>query len=311
MRILITGASGFIGRYLSAFALSQGHEVTGTYLAESELSARDIPRDGIRWVPLDMQDPARIGEVLSESRPDAVFHLAAQAYAKKAWNDPLDTFRTNVLGTISLYEALRKNPPREGTLLAASASAYGIPKELPIREDAPLNPTNPYGVSKACQELLSQQYSLNFDLRIVRARLFGTTGPGKTGDALNDFARQVATIERTHNPGILRVGNLTTKRDVQDIRDAVRALWRVFEKGVPAEPVNVGSGNNYSIGWIAETLTRLSKVAVEIRQDPALLRPTDEPANQADVSRLRALGYTPSFPFERTIADSLDFWRQE
>ena len=311
MRILITGASGFIGRYLSAYAQSQGHEVTGTYLAESELSARDLPKAGVRWIPLDMQNPTRIGEVLAECRPDAVFHLAAQAYAKKAWNDPLDTFRTNVLGTISLYEALRRNPPREGTLLTASASAYGIPKELPIRESAPLNPTNPYGVSKACQELLSQQYSLNFDLRIVRARLFGTTGPGKTGDALNDFARQVAAIERTHQPGILRVGNLSTKRDVQDIRDAVRALWLVFERGVPAEPVNVGSGNNYSIGWIAETLARLSHVAVEIRQDPTLMRPTDEPANQADVSRLRALGYSSSFPFERTIADSLEFWRQE
>jgi len=310
MRILITGASGFIGRHLSAYVVSKGHEVTGTYLSESELSARDIPRDGVCWVPLDMQNSARISEVLAECRPDAVFHLAAQAYAKRAWNDPLDTFRTNVLGTISLYEALRNSPPREGILLTASASAYGAVKELPIREAAPLNPTNPYGVSKACQELLSQQYSLNFDLRIVCARLFGTTGPGKTGDALNDFARQVAAIERTHQPGVLRVGNLTTKRDVQDIRDAVRALWLVFEKGVPSEPVNVGSGNSYSISWIAETLARLSKVAVEIRQDPALMRPTDEPANQADISRLRALGYAPSLPFERTIVDSLEFWRQ-
>lgn len=310
MHILITGASGFIGRYLSTYALAEGHDVTGTYLSQSELSARDLPQRGIHWVPLDLQDPPQLNRLLSECHPDAVFHLAAQAYAKRAWADPLDTFRTNVLGTISLYEAIRRTPPREGVLLTASASAYGEVTALPIREDTPLNPTNPYGVSKACQEMLSLQYSRNYDLRIVRARLFGTTGPGKTGDALNDFARQVAALERTGQPGILKVGNLSTRRDVQDIRDAVRALWRVFEKGVPSQPVNVGSGKIYSIGWIAETLAHLSRVALEIRQDPALMRPTDEPANQADVSRLRALGYTPSFPLERTIADSLEFWRQ-
>jgi len=280
-------------------------------MSKEELSARGLPHNGVRWVTLNMQDPAAIDALVAEVRPDAVFHLAAQAYAKKAWADPLDTFRTNVLGTIALYEALRRNPPRQGVLLTASASAYGVPSQLPIPEDIPLNPTNPYGVSKAAQEMLSLQYSLNFDLRIVRARLFGTTGPGKTGDALNDFARQIAAIERTHKPGILKVGNLTTKRDVQDIRDAVKALWLVFEKGVPSEPVNVGSGNCYSIGWIAATLAGMSKVAIEIQEDTAKIRPTDEPANQADVSRLRALGYTASIPFEQTIADSLEFWRRE
>jgi GDP-4-dehydro-6-deoxy-D-mannose reductase len=309
VRILITGASGFIGRYLSEFAKNQGHEVVATYLSTEELSARDLPKQGIEWVHLSMQDLAEVASVVERHRPDAVFHLAAQAYAKKAWSDPLDTFRTNVLGTIALYEELRKHPPREGVLLAASASAYGVAKELPIGEDTPLNPTNPYGVSKACQDMLSLQYSLNFGLRIVRARLFGTTGPGKTGDALNDFARQVADFEREGRPAVLKVGNLTTRRDIVDIRDSVRALWLVFEKGKPEEPVNVGAGQSYSIGWIAETVARLSRVPVEIRPDPARMRPTDEPENRSDISRLRALGFEPKFPIERTIADSLDFWR--
>jgi GDP-4-dehydro-6-deoxy-D-mannose reductase len=309
MRVLITGASGFIGRYLSAYAVSQGHEVVGTYLSKEELSARDLPKDGVEWVHLSMQDFSEIRSVVEASRGDAVFHLAAQAYAKKAWSDPLDTFRTNVLGTIALYEELRKHPPKNGVLLAASASAYGVAKELPIREDTPLNPTNPYGVSKACQDMLSLQYSLNFDLRILRARLFGTTGPGKTGDALNDFARQVASLELDRKPGVLRVGNLSTRRDVVDIRDSVRALWLIFEKGNPTEPVNVGAGQSYSVAWIAETLVRLARVPIEIRPDPALMRPTDEPENRSDISRLRALGFEPRFPIERTIADSLEFWR--
>jgi GDP-4-dehydro-6-deoxy-D-mannose reductase len=311
VRILITGASGFIGRALSTYAVGQGHDVVGTYLHNGELSARDIPKTGVRWERLDMQDFPRIAKLLDDVRPDAVFHLAAQAYAKKAWSDPLDTFRTNVLGTIALYEALRTVPPREGTLLAASGAAYGSPTKLPIQEDTPLNATNPYGVSKACQDMLSLQYSLNFGLRIVRARLFGTTGPGKTGDAMNDFAQQVAAIERTGRPGKLRVGNLESLRDISDIRDVIRAMWLVFEKGDPKEPVNVGAGESVSIRRIAEKLVGLSKVSLELAAEPTLMRPTDEIDNRADVTRLRRLGYRRQYPLDRTISDALDFWRAE
>jgi GDP-4-dehydro-6-deoxy-D-mannose reductase len=310
MRLLVTGASGFIGRHLVAGAVASGHEVVGTYLASSELTARDLPRTGVRWEKLDMQDAGQVQEIVESVRPEGVFHLAAQAYAQRAWADPADTFRTNVLGTIYLYEALRKHPPAHGTLLSASGAAYGVPTELPIREDVPLNATNPYGVSKACQDMLSLQYALNFGLRIVRARLFGTTGPGKRGDAINDFAQQVAAIERTGHPGQLKVGNLDTRRDVSDIRDVVRAIWRIFEAGEPTQPVNVGAGQSYPIRYIAETLQKLARVPVEITTDRALLRPTDEPDNRADISRLRALGYTPSFPLERTLRDALDFWRE-
>ena len=311
MRVLITGASGFIGRYLAASAIDRGHEVLGTYLSASELDHRDLPKEKIRWERLDMQDRDAVTRLVREYRPEGVFHLAAQAYAKRAWADPVDTFRTNVLGTIYFYEALKDHAPRAATLLAASGAAYGAPTRLPIGEDTPLNATNPYGVSKACQDMLSLQYALNFDLRITRARLFGTTGPGKTGDALNDFAHQIAAIERTGKGGAIRVGNLDTLRDVSDIRDVIRALWLVFEKGAPTEPVNVGAGRSFSVRWIAEQLVRRAKVPIEVTADPALFRPTDEPDNRADISRLKALGYEASYPMERTIADALDFWRRE
>ncbi len=310
MRILITGASGFIGRYLCADALARGHEVTGTYLNASELSARDLPREGVRWERLDVQNRDEVDGLVERLRPDGIFHLAAQAYAKVAWKDPAATFRTNVLGTIYLYEAIREHVPRSTTLLAASGSSYGDPKRLPIGEDTPLNATNPYGVSKACQDMLSYQYALNFDLRIVRARLFGTTGPGKTGDAMNDFARQVAAIERSGRGGKIRVGNLDSLRDISDIRDVMRALWLIFEKGRPTEAVNVGAGRSVSIRWVAEQLVSLARVPIELEADPDLLRPTDEVDNRADIRRLLGLGFAPTYPLERTIADALDFWRQ-
>jgi len=310
VKILVTGASGFIGRYLSSYACARDHEVVGTYLSDPELASR-IPTDPhVRWVPLDLRDGQAIHRVVDEVRPDAVFHLGAQAYAKRAWADPVDTFATNVTGTIHLYEALRRHPPARGVLLSASAAAYGIAPRLPISEDAPLWATNPYGVSKACQETISYQYAKNFGLRIVRARLFGTTGPGKFGDALNDFAQQVARLERLGKPAELKVGNLSARRDVSDVRDAVPALWTLFERGTSEQPVNVGAGVSYPMQQVVDRLVALAKVPLTVTVDPGLLRPTDEPDNVADVSRLRAMGHTPKVPFETTIRDSLDFWRE-
>ena len=311
MKILITGASGFIGRYLATYARARGHDVVGTYLSEPELASR-IPTDPkVEWTRLDLRDGAAVARLVETVKPEAVFHLGAQAYAQRAWADPIDTFTTNVLGTIHLYEALRRRPPARGVLLSASAAAYGIPKQLPITEDAPLWATNPYGVSKACQEAVSFQYAKNFGLRIVRARLFGTTGPGKAGDALNDFAQQVARLERQGTPAVLRVGNLEPRRDVSDIRDAIPALWTVFEAGTSEQPINVGAGVSTSIRGIVDRLVALARVPLTVQVDPALLRPTDEVDNVADVSRLRALGHRPKIPFETTIAEALEFWRQD
>jgi GDP-4-dehydro-6-deoxy-D-mannose reductase len=310
VRILVTGASGFIGRYLASYARSQGHEVVGTYLSEPELASR-IPTDAtLRWTRLDLKDGAAVSRLVEEVAPEAVFHLGAQAYAKRAWADPIDTFRTNVLGTIHLYEALRRHPPERGVLLSASAAAYGIPRRLPVSEDEPLWATNPYGVSKACQEAISFQYAKNFGLRIVRARLFGTTGPGKAGDALNDFAQQVARLEAGGKAAVLRVGNVEARRDISDIRDAVPALWKVFEAGTSEQPINVGAGQSYSVRSIVERLVALAKVPLTVKVDPELLRPTDEADNVADVARLRALGHRARVPFETTIADALGFWRE-
>ncbi len=309
MRLLITGASGFIGRHLCQSARERGYEVVGTYLHEDELATRLPSPAGVEWRPMNIQNVAEVSRIVGEVRADGVVHLAAQAYAQKAWADPEDTFRTNVLGTIYLYEALRQHPPKNGVLLASSGASYGIPKSLPISEDVPLNPTNPYGVSKACQDMLSYQYASNFGIRILRARLFGTTGPGKTGDALNDFARQVAALERRGTGGSIAVGNLDTKRDISDIRDVTRALWTIMERGTPEKAVNVGAGRSYSIRDLVDQLARIARVPVTIRAEPSLMRPTDEPDNRADVSRLHALGYAPEYPLERTVRDSLEYWR--
>jgi len=310
MRVLITGGSGFIGRHLAQSAAERAHEVVATYLAPSELSAKPPLPSGVRWEPLDLQDRARVDALVESTRADAVFHLGAQAYAGKAWESPADTFETNVLGTVYLYEALRRHPPREGAFLASSAAAYGAVDRLPMSEETLLRPVNPYGVSKACQDMLSLQYSLNFGLRIVRGRLFITTGPGKTGDVLNDFAQRVAQLERAGQPGKLRHGNLEVRRDISDVRDVVRAIWLVFERGDPRQAINIGAGQSFPVRSIADSLLHLSRVPLTLEPDPTLFRPTDEPDIRSDISRLRSLGYSPTIPLERTVEDSLDHWRK-
>jgi GDP-4-dehydro-6-deoxy-D-mannose reductase len=309
MRILITGGSGFIGRYLAASAVERGHDVVATFLAPSEIEQLPASLSGVRWEPLDLRERTRVDRLVEDTRAEAVFHLAAQAYAARAWKFPAETFETNVLGTIHLYEALRRRPPSEGIFLASSAAAYGTVERLPTDEEAPLRPVNPYGVSKACQDMLSMQYALNFGLRIVRGRLFITTGPGKTGDALNDFAQRVAESERRGRPGKLKVGNLDVRRDISDVRDVVRAIWAVFERGDPRQPVNIGAGQSFLVRTIAESLVSLALVPLELESDPSLFRPTDEPEIRSDISRLKGLGYAPTIPLERTIEDSLLHWR--
>ncbi len=166
------------------------------------------------------------------------------------------------------------------------------------------------GYRRRARTCSPSRYSLNFGLRILRARLFGTSGPGKTGDVINDFAQQIAAIERTGQSGKLKVGNLEPLRDVSDVRDVLKAMWRIFEAGDPLTPINVGAGRSYSIRTIAEQLQKLARVPIEITPEPSLLRPTDERDNRADISRLRALGYSPSFTLAQTLQDSLDFWRE-
>jgi GDP-4-dehydro-6-deoxy-D-mannose reductase len=310
MRVLVTGGSGFIGRFLLRSIVERGHEAVGTYLGPGELARIPERPTGVRWETLDLRDRASVDRVVEAVRPDAVFHLGAQAYASRAWEAPVETFETNVLGTVYLYEALRHHPPREGVFLASSAAAYGTVDRQPTTETALLRPVNPYGVSKACQDMLSLQYALNFDLRIVRGRLFITTGPGKTGDALNDFAQRVAVLERRGTPGKLRVGNLDVRRDISDVRDVTRAIWTVFERGDPKQPVNIGAGQSFSIREVAETLVRQARVPIVFEPDPALFRPTDESEIRSDITLLRGLGYAPKVPLETTIRDSLDFWRQ-
>jgi GDP-4-dehydro-6-deoxy-D-mannose reductase len=309
MKVLITGMTGFIGRYLASSLLKDGAEIVGTGLSEDEktflpAALRDIPVKR-----LDVRDREAVEEIVRSTRPDVVYHLAGQAYVLPSFRDPAGTYETNVLGTIYLFEALLRHRPDARVGVACSGAEYGWPKSLPIPENHPLEPVSPYGASKAAQDILAFEYWKAQGLRTYRLRLFGTTGPGKLGDAANDFATQIALIEADGGRGVMHVGELSTARDLSDVRDTVRAVRTVVDRGTPGEAINVGRGSPVKIREVLETLLALSRSKIEVRTAKERLRPADEPTLYADVTRLRALDFTPTYSLKETLRDLLTFWR--
>jgi GDP-4-dehydro-6-deoxy-D-mannose reductase len=213
-----------------------------------------------------------------------------------------------------LLEAVRTHCPEARVVVVGSSSQYGLvrPEELPIRETQPLRPVNPYGVSKAAQDLVAQQYALTYRLAVVRPITFNYTGPGQPpAAAVPAFAQQIAEIEAGRRPPVLQVGNLEAERDILDVRDVVRAYVLLAEKGTPGEAYNVCAGRAYRMQWILDTLLEMSPASIEVVQDPARMRPSDVPVQVGDASRLRqATGWQPQIGMEQTLADVLWFWRE-
>jgi len=310
VKVLITGMTGFIGRYLAESLIGEVNEVIGTGYRERE---RQLLPTRLRKVPLhilDMRDRTMVEKIVESVRPDCIYHLAGQAYVIPSYRDPVTTFEANVLGTIYLLEAVRRSCPRASVALACSGSEYGIPRKLPISEDHPLEAVSPYGVSKAAQDLLAHQYHASHGLNTFRLRLFGTTGPGKVGDAPNDFASQIARAEANGGRGVVQTGDLSTARDISDVRDIVRAMQLVVRRGEPGEAYNLGHGAPVRVREVLDQLLALSTASLKVVSVPERMRPSDEPILYPDTTKVKKLGWKPQIPLNQTLADILDFWRK-
>ena len=310
MRAIVTGGTGFLGRYLSGTLASSGAEVVATYFDPREPGARPAP-PGVALAPLDVTDRDRVRALVEEHRPDVVYHLAGQAFVQPSILDPVGTFLTNFTGTLNLLEAVRAVRPRTDVAFAGSGTEYGRPDRLPTPEDCPLRPGSPYAASKAAADLLCLQYHASYELRTFRYRIFGTTGPGKRGDAANDFASQIASAEGDGASAIVHVGDLSRRRDISDVRDAVRAFITIVERGEPGEAYNVGSGEARQVQELLDILIGLARRPVQVVADPARRRAVDEETHLGDIHRLRALGFRAEIPFAQTLQDILADWRQQ
>jgi GDP-4-dehydro-6-deoxy-D-mannose reductase len=259
----------------------------------------------------DVTDRHTVTGVVRSVNPDYVFHLAAQAQISASWDDPEGTYRTNVLGTLFLLEALREAQPRAVVQIAGSSAEYGArtPDELPISEECEPHPQSPYAASKTAAVHLGRLYSARYEMRVHCIRPFQFIGPGKYPDACSHFARSIVEIERRQCDE-LRVGNLEIVRDMLDVHDGVRAMWLIAQTGRVGETYNISAGVGYRIRDVLEKLMTLAGSEARIREDPSRFRPVDEPAIVGDNRKLRALGWRQEIPLEDTLAKILDYWRR-
>jgi len=311
MRAFVTGLDGFAGQWLARELLTAGAEVAGgSRVANPSFSILTADEAAaVRWHPFELDDRASVEAAFADARPDAIYHLAAQASVADSFADPAATFQTNAVGTGNVLEAARASTPDAAVLFVGSADAYGTvtPAELPLRESAELRPANPYAASKAAAESIALQFGRTGLLRVVATRSFNHTGPGqRTAFAIPAFAKQIADIKRGSADPVLRVGNLDARRDLSDVRDVVRAYRLIVERGETGDVYNVCSGASVSMRSIVDELIRISGASVRIEVDPNRLRRNDTPDLVGDNARVRErTGWSPTIPLGRTLADVL------
>jgi GDP-4-dehydro-6-deoxy-D-mannose reductase len=315
VRVLITGISGFAGSFLAEHCLSRnGVEVAGTVRDLSRLGHASPIAAQCHFYAVDVRDAAAVEAAVAASEADVVFNLAGQASVAESFADPAGTLLDNTVGQLNVIQAVLKARPQARLLVVGSAYEYGLvrPEENPIHEGVPLRPTDPYAVSKVAQDLFGYQYSVSHRLQAVRVRAFNHTGPRQSTDFVaSRFARQIAEIEAGTRAPVMTVGNLTAVRDFTDVRDVVRGYFLAATKGQPGEVYNVGTGTGRRIQELLAILTGMSRVPVQVEEDPALLRPLDVPTLICDAAKLRQhTGWEPQIPLERTLADLLDYWRE-
>jgi GDP-4-dehydro-6-deoxy-D-mannose reductase len=296
MRVLVTGATGFVGRHLLPALREAGHEPI----------ALGGPQDAPPAVALDLQDAEAVRAAVAAAAPDGIVHLAGQAFVPQSVADPLGTLAVNATGTAHLLEAARACDKPVRVLVVSSAEVYGIqrPERMPLDETAQVRPGNAYAASKMAAETYALAWHRSYGLDTLVARPFNHIGPGQdVRFAVASFASQLAEIA-AGAPALMFVGNLEAQRDFLDVRDVVAAYIALGRDGAAGEIYNVCSGRSVSMTEILRQLITAAHVAVEIREDPELRRPSDNPLSVGDNSKLRAAtGWQPRFSLAQTLRD--------
>lgn len=309
-KILITGSQGFAGQHLLKELIANNYEVYGTALYYLPINSPS------NIFVCDIEIQQQISSLITKIKPDAIFHLAGQPKPGLSFNIPQKTFAINTIGTINLLEAVREIPnyfPR--IILIGTSEEHGIvsPENLPITENTPLNPINPYAISKTANWFLSKEYIRSFNFDIVYITPFTHTGPGQMpGFLSSDVASQIVEIEKGTKEPILHTGDLSSKRDISDVRDVVRAYRLLMEKGITGERYIVSTGKSIPVKEIVEKLISMSKIKIELKIDNLNNRPTDIPDLSGSHYKLtKKTGWQPKIPLKKTLQDLLDWYRQK
>jgi GDP-4-dehydro-6-deoxy-D-mannose reductase len=313
MNVLITGIDGFVGSHLAEELLTcPGIRLFG--LVEKIGRTRNLSRiaDKIQFHECDITDAGAIKQLIQSIKPDEIYHLAGQAFVPFSIKNPRETFRVNIEGGLSLLEAVRFHVPSCAVLIVSSGEVYGAvrPEDLPITESCLFAPGNPYAASKACIDLIAQQYKRSYAMRVVVARPFNHIGPRQSElFVASAFAKQIAEIKLGRREPRLHVGNLEPRRDFTDVRDIVCAYRLLLSRPVHEAVFNICSGNAVSVREILDILCTISEVTVEIVPDPERMRNNEVPLVMGSAQRLRSVtSWEPKIPLRETLQSLMQFW---
>ena len=305
----VTGAEGFIGSHMVEFLADEGWIVIGGHRLHADM----VPKlKNVRFVECDLTNGQRVESLFHEYKPTHVFHFGAQSLPTVSWADPVGTFESNIMGSLHVFEAIRHQKRRPIVVSACSSAEYGNvpPSAIPVREEQPLRPLHPYGISKVCVDLLAREYWLDYQIPAVTIRLFNTTGPGKTDDAPSDFVRQLIRIKKGLQKPVIEVGNLKPRRAFLNVQDTVRGFYMAAMKGHRGESYNLCAATTYEVNELLRLAIDLSGLKVEVRPVARLMRPSDEKIIFGSTKKFhKDTGWTALNSIEQTLQSMLKYWQ--
>jgi len=311
MRVLVTGAGGFVGRYLVAGLINRGHQV----FAGGIQDVNDSLEEPAKLLHFDITDYQEMEGLINDIKPDGIIHLAAQSMVKRSWEDAALTINVNTIGTINLIIAVKNRMPTAKIINIGTSEEYGLTGKdgRLLEESHPCLPQNPYATSKLAAGQLALQLAQKENLRIVHVRPFNHFGPGQAlGYAVSDFASQIANIEKGLKRPVLEVGDVSTQRDFTDVRDVVVAYSMLLENNVENGIYNVCSGTPRSINGILNFLVDNAKIPIAVEIDKERFRPSDVPLFIGSAAKTKdAVGWEPKRVFENSLLETLDWWRKQ
>lgn len=309
MKVVVTGATGFIGSHLVDRLVARGDEVSA-WIRPGHPAPRES-RTEVTCRAVDLMERASVRSELVDFMPDALFHLAAQSLPSVSWDRPWETIQVNVAGAVNLFEAARDVQLQGPLLVAGSSSEYAAQNDpaRPIAEDHPIHASSPYAVSKIAVDQLAQLYWARYRLKIIRFRPFFWIGTRKTGDFCSDVASRIVDVEQGAANSV-KVGNLEAIRDFLDVGDGVEALLCLLEHGSPGSVYNICSGTGMRLREVVDFYMKMSLATIKIEVVPELFRPLDEPVRIGNPSKTMALGWKPVRPIHKTLSAILEYCRQ-
>jgi GDPmannose 4,6-dehydratase/GDP-4-dehydro-6-deoxy-D-mannose reductase len=315
-KAIITGITGSGGSYLAEHIVNnqpnvEVHGISRWHSTSSNSNLSSI-QSKVHLHECDLTDLSSVIRTLKEIKPDYIFHLASHANVRVGFINPLAVLNNNIMGTANIFEAVRLSDLDPIIQLCSTSEVYGQvdPKNVPITEECPLQPSSPYAVSKTTQDFLGLTYFRCYNQKIIRTRMFAYLNPRRSDLFATSFARQVARIEAGKQDELLH-GNLDSVRTLIDVRDAMEAYWVTVEKCSPGEVYNIGGTTVMKVGEFLEVLKKLAKKPIKSKVDPNLLRPADVTLQIPNTDKFtQATGWTPKYSFEQSMAFLLDYWRE-